>query len=296
MARINLKDRISQGLFFLDGAMGTQLFARGVDAGQGHDYLNISSPEVVQDIHKAYFDAGSDAVITNTFGANKYALDRHGKADLVKQINTAGAKNAREAAGEDKYVLGGLGPCGDFLAPVGQINPEQLKDAFAEQASALDQGDIDGFIIETMTALDEIVIAVEAVKSVSDLPIFASMSFDPAGDEFRTMMGVAPVQAVEKLAEVGVDAVGFNCGTLNMEGYVKLAEIFCAAVADKGLIVLAEANAGIPELVDGQAIYTLSPEEFGRAGEKIVNACVKIIGGCCGTGPAHIVALTRALK
>ncbi|GAI03560.1 unnamed protein product, partial [marine sediment metagenome] len=207
--------------FLLDGAMGTELIARGVKVGTCNDYLNIESPDTIFDIHRSYFQAGSDAVLTNTFGANKYALGRHGFSDKVKEVNTAAVQIARRAAGEEKYVLGDIGPSGDFLEPLGGLKPEELKEAFAAQVQALLAGGVDGFIIETMTALDEITIAIEAVKSVCDLPIFVSLAYDPVADGFRTMMGVDPAAAVTQITALGVDAVGFNCGGLNMEQYVE---------------------------------------------------------------------------
>jgi methionine synthase I (cobalamin-dependent) len=295
MARISLKERISRGGFLLDGAMGTQLFARGIEAGKCNDYLNIQSPEIILDVQKAYVEAGSDAVLTNTFGANKIALAHHGLADKVKEINTAGARIARKAVGEDKYVLGDIGPCGDFLEPVGTLTAESLKQTFAEQAEALCGAGVDGIIIETMTALDEMLVAIEAVKSVCRLPVFASMSFDKAGDDFRTMMGVDVETAVSKIISLGVDAVGFNCGKMSLDDYVKLAEKFVLAV-NKNALVLAEPNVGLPELVGERAVYKISPEDFAAVAEKIRSAGVTIIGGCCGTGPEHIKAVAKIFK
>jgi len=282
----------------LDGAMGTELIARGIEAGRCNDYQNIESPDIVFDIHRAYLEAGSDAVLTNTFGANKYALARHGFSDKVKEINTAAAQIARRAAGEKKYVLGDIGPSGDFLQPLGNLKPQELKEAFARQAKALSEGGVDGLIIETMTALDEITIAIEAVKSVSKLPVFASMAFDKAGGDFKTMMGVDVKSAVSKIVSLGVDAVGFNCGTVSLEEYIELAGKYVSAVKalDKGVLIYAELNAGKPELVDGRAVYKVTPEEFAAAAEKIHSAGVNIIGGCCGTGPAHIKVLAKRLK
>lgn len=282
----------------MDGAMGTELIARGIEAGRCNDYQNIESPDIVFDIHRAYLEAGSDAVLTNTFGANKYALARHGFSDKVKEINTAAAQIARRAAGEKKYVLGDIGPSGDFLQPLGNLKPQELKEAFARQAKALSEGGVDGLIIETMTALDEITIAIEAVKSVSKLPVFASMAFDKAGGDFKTMMGVDVKSAVSKIVSLGVDAVGFNCGTVSLEEYIELAGKYVSAVKalDKGVLIYAELNAGKPELVDGRAVYKVTPEEFAAAAEKIHSAGVNIIGGCCGTGPAHIKVLAKRLK
>ncbi len=308
MSRTSLKERISGGVFLLDGAMGTQLIARGMDTsasdrrievGKCNDYLNVESPDVVFDIHRSYFEAGSDAVLTNTFGANRYALGRHGFAEETIKINKVGAKIARRAAGENKYVLGDIGPSGDFLEPLGSLKPEELKEAFARQAKALLDGGVDGFIIETMTALDEVTIAIEAVKSVGGgVPVLASMSFDRAGDDFKTMMGVGVEAAVAKIISLGVDAVGFNCGTVSLDEYIELAEKFVSAVRglSADMIIYAEPNAGKPELVEDRAVYKVSPEDFAAAVEKIHSAGVNIIGGCCGTGPAHIKALAKKLR
>ncbi len=299
MAKMGLRERIKQGLFLLDGAMGTQLIARGIEVGKCSDYLNVELPDVVSDIHRSYVEAGSDAVITNTFGANKYALGRHGLAEEASKINSAGAQIARRAAGEEKYVLGDIGPSGDFLKPLGGLKPEELKEAFAQQAEALLAGGVDGFIIETMTALEEVAVAIEAVKSVGGgVPVLASMSFDRAGDDFKTMMGVDIEAAVAKIVSSGVDAVGFNCETISLDEYVELAEKFVSAVQalSADVIVYAEPNAGKPELVEGQAVYKVSPENFAAAVEKIHSAGVNIIGGCCGTSPAHIRATAEKLK
>ena len=307
MPRMSLKERISEGLFLLDGAMGTQLIARGIEAGVCSDYLNIESPDIIFEIHQAYFRAGSDAVLTNTFGANKYALARHGFGDKVKEINTAAAKIARRAAGAGKYVLGDIGPSGDFLQPLGNLEPEELKNAFAEQAEALSAGGVDGFIIETETSLDEATIAVEAVKQASrDLPVFVSFAFDRVAGDFKTMMGVDVKSAVAKMVSLGVDAVGFNCGTASLDEYVELAKKFVSEIMalektrvtsdERRVTILAEPNAGKPELVDGRTVYKVSPEDFAAAAEKIYSAGVNIIGGCCGTGPEHITAVFKTLK
>lgn len=282
----------------LDGAMGTQLIAHGIEVGKCNDYLNIDSPNIITRIHKDYLEAGSDAVLTNTFGANRYALARHGLSKETVKINTAGAQIARKAGRGEKYVLGDIGPSGDFLQPVGTLKPDELKNAFAEQAKALLAGGVDGFIIETMTALDEITIAIEAVKSVCELPVLASMAFDSSGDDFRTMMGVNVETALSKLLSFGVDAVGFNCGRLTLENYVRLAAKYASATktSEQDIILLAEPNAGLPELVEGQAVYKVSPEDFAAAVEKIHSAGISIIGGCCGTEPAHIEAAAKKLK
>jgi 5-methyltetrahydrofolate--homocysteine methyltransferase len=290
VTRVLLKDRLQQGVFFIDGAMGTQLIEAGAPAGRCNDYLNVESPDIVRTVHQKYLDAGVDAVITNTFGASGFALKRHGYGEKVREINLAAATLARDVAGDDKYVLGDIGPCGDFLEPLGMVKPEELKADFANQAAGLLAGGVDGFIIETMTALDEIEVAIQAVQSVSDLPIFVSLAYDPAGDAFRTMMGVSPAQAVETLADSGIAALGFNCGTLDMPGYVALAAEYAQALKGTGVLLLAEPNAGRPELDGDRAVYKLSPDAYADALEQIKDAGAAVLGGCCGTSPAHIGA------
>lgn len=299
MKKKSLKEKLAEPLLLLDGATGTELIARGAEVGKCNDYLNIESPDTVLEVHLAYIRAGSDAVLTNTFGANKYALSRHGQSEMVGEINAAGARIAREAAGEEKYVLGDIGPSGDFLEPLGPLKAEELKAAFGAQAEALLAGQVDGFIIETMTALDELAIAVEAVKSIcGGLPVFASLAFDIAAGDFRTMMGVDPETAASRIASLGVDAIGFNCGKMSLDDYAKLAGRFVSAIrsAAQPPAILAEPNAGLPELLEGRAVYNLSPGDFAWGVEKIHSAGASIIGGCCGTSPAHIEAVAKKLK
>jgi methionine synthase I (cobalamin-dependent) len=299
MPKTGLKDRIKEGILLLDGAMGTELIARGIQVGACNEYLNVDSPGIISDIHNAYLLAGSDTIITNTFGANKYALARHGFAENVSEINKAGVGIARQAAGEEKYVLGDIGPSGDFLEPLGTLNPKDLKDAFTEQAEALLAGGVDGFIIETMTALDETAIAVEAVKSATgELPVLVSMSFDKSGDNFKTMMGVGIEAAISKIVPLDISAIGFNCGTLSLDDYVQLTQKFVVAVRahSKDIAICSEPNAGKPELIDDKAVYKISPEDFAVAVEKIHSDGVSIIGGCCGTSPAHIEAAAKRIK
>lgn len=296
MAERNLRARIQQGAFVLDGAMGTQLFARGVEPGHCNDWLNVQQPNIVLDVHRAYLDAGSDAILTNTFGANRYALGRHGFSDKAFEINKAGAQVARKAAGESRYVLGDIGPTGDFLEPLGTLKPDQVREAFSEQAKGLREGGVDGLIIETMTALDELEVAIDAAKSAGGgLPVLASMSFDKGGAGFRTMMGVDVATAISKMIALGVDAVGFNCGTATLDEYVELSKVYAAAAQGK-VQVFAEPNAGKPELVDGQAVYKVTPEEFAAACGRIRGTGIHILGGCCGSTPDHIRAVAQTVN
>lgn len=296
MARTGLQQRLKQGTFLIDGAMGTQLYESGAPQDCCTDMLNLECAEIVRSVHKRYIETGIDAVITNSFGGNFFALHRHGFAEQAYTINLAAARLARYAVGEDKYVLGDVGPSGGFLEPLGLIKPNELKDAYADQARGLADGGVDGLIIETMTALEEIETAVDGIRSVTRLPIFVSLAYDPAGDSARTMMGVSPAQAVERLAEKRITAIGFNCGTLDMDGYIRLASEYAAALEGKDILLLAEPNAGRPELQDDKAVYTLSPQAFAQAILKIRQAGASILGGCCGTSPAHIAAAVEALR
>jgi 5-methyltetrahydrofolate--homocysteine methyltransferase len=303
----NLKERIGQGILLLDGAMGTQLLARGAVGGGCNELLNKQSPDIVAAVHHAYLQAGTDAILTNTFGANKFSLTRHGLADKVNELNKAAAQLARRCAGESHFVLGDIGPTGNLLEPLGDMKPADCRDAFAQQTKALLAGGVDGFIIETMTALEELSIAVEAVKSVcGNLPVLASMAFDKTEKDFRTMMGVSVEKMVAKIVPLGVDAVGFNCGSATLDEYVELAKKFVSAVEttekirttshERRVTILAEPNAGKPQLIDDKAVYTVTAEDFAIAAEKIHSAGAAIIGGCCGTSPEHIAAAAKKLK
>jgi 5-methyltetrahydrofolate--homocysteine methyltransferase len=297
MTRIDLSRRLKSGVFFfIDGAMGTQLMAEGVQPGSCFDAVNLKSPEIVERIHCRYFEAGCDAVLTNSFGANAVTLARHGLSGNAVEINRAAGEIARRAAGPDRYVLGDIGPCGDFLEPVGFLKPDVLRAAFAEQAGGLVAGGVDGIIVETMTALEEMLLAVEAVRSVCRLPILCSFAYDPAPEGFRTMMGVTPEAIVQKFSCQNIAALGFNCGTLAMEGYVSLTERLAGLLKGTGITLLAEPNAGRPELVDGKAVYRLTPEEYAASVVKIHKAGATILGGCCGTSPAHIAAMINAIR
>ncbi len=297
MTRQDLMQKISQKPFVLDGAMGTQIIIRKIMPTKCSDYLSIESPHELQQIHRSYLDAGCDAVITNTFGANKFALARHGLTEMVEDINIAAARIARDAAGENAYVLGDIGPTGDFLEPVGSLKPGELKDAFARQAEALIRGDIDAFIVETMADVEEAVIAVQAAKSVSQLPVWASLAFDSTKNGFKTMMGLDVSKGVSRLVEAGVDAVGFNCGKVPIQDYLELAQNYVNEIKrlDANIPLLAEPNAGLPELEERLPVYKVTPGEFAETALKIADLGFSIIGGCCGTGPEHIKALAEKI-
>ena len=292
---MNLLDLCATGLVIGDGAMGTELQRAGLAIGECGDRWNLEHPGRLISIHAAYIEAGSQAIITNSFGANRWVLDRYGLADRAVAVNRAAATIARRAAAAAVCVLGDIGPCGGFLRPLGEIDPGDLEAEFTAQAGALLEGGVDGIIIETMSALDELRIAIRAAHAARAPFIVASMAFDrvPNGN-IRTMMGVSPEQAAQAAVEAGADVVGANCGThMTAADFERVAAAF-RQTTDRPIMI--QSNAGSPELVDGRAVYRLTPDEFAQGMKAVVAAGASIVGGCCGTTPAHIAALARQLK
>jgi 5-methyltetrahydrofolate--homocysteine methyltransferase len=292
---MNLLDLCATGLVVGDGAMGTELQRAGLAIGECGDRWNLEHPGRILAIHEAYVAAGSQAIITNSFGANRWVLGRYGLADRVVAVNRAAAIAARRAAGQTVCVLGDIGPCGGFIRPLGDVDPGELEAEFTTQAGALLEGGADGIIIETMSALDELRIAVRAARTAKAPFIVASMAFDrvPNGN-LRTMMGVSPEQAARAAVDEGADIVGANCGThMTAADFERVTAAFRQTTSRP---VMIQSNAGSPDLVDGRAVYRLSPEAFADGMKGVSAAGAKILGGCCGTTPAHIAALARQLK
>jgi 5-methyltetrahydrofolate--homocysteine methyltransferase len=278
-----------------DGAMGTELQRAGLPVGECGERWNLDYPERVEAIHAAYLQAGSDAIITNSFGANRWVLGRYGLADRVVEVNRAAAAAARRAVdrgGRPCAVLGDVGPCGRLLRPLGDVTPDDLLAEFARQAGALVDGGVDGLIIETMTALEELELAIRASREAGATLVIASMAFDrlPNGN-VRTMMGVAPDRAARGAVAAGAGIIGANCGTrMAMEDFVRVVADFKLAT-DRPVII--QANAGNPELEAGRAVYRLGPGAFAEGMRGVVAAGAAMVGGCCGTTPDHIAALVR---
>ena len=292
---MNLLDLCRTGVVIGDGAMGTELQRAGLAIGECGDRWNLEQPGRLIAIHAAYIEAGSQVIITNSFGANRWVLGRYGLAERAAAVNRAAAIVARRAAGESVCVLGDVGPCGGFLRPLGDIDAAELEAEFTGQAGALLDGGADGIIIETMSALDEVRAAIRAAGAAKAPFVVASMAFDrvPNGN-IRTMMGVSPEQAAEALADAGADVVGANCGThMTAADFERVVSAFRRTV-DRPIMI--QSNAGSPELVDGRAVYRLSPDAFAEGMEGVAAAGASIVGGCCGTTPAHIAALARRLK
>ena len=275
-----------------DGAMGTQLNARGISFNQCLDALNLAEPAMVGEIHRAYIEAGSQIIQTNTFGANRYKLAAHGLANQVAEINRAGVELARRVVMgtfKDVLVAGDVGPLGVRLAPFGRVQPEQAREAFAEAIAALAQAGVDLLIIETFSDLNEICVAVEAARNVSDLPVVASMTFTR---DDRSLLGDSPVSIAKKLAELGVDLIGVNCSGGPAQIWRILRQMRQAVPEAR---FSAMPNAGWPEQVGGRVMYPANPDYFGEYVSAFCEAGARLIGGCCGTTPQHIRAMREAL-
>ncbi|PKO17366.1 homocysteine methyltransferase [candidate division BRC1 bacterium HGW-BRC1-1] len=287
-----LLDAVKERILLCDGAMGTMLQKAGLPAGACGEAWNVDKPEAVKAIQGEYADAGADCIITNTFGGSSYRLALHGEQGRVHEMNCAAARLAREVMGEERYVLGDIGPFGDFLEPVGETDPEDLQQAFFVQARALAEGGADAIIIETMAALDEIECAVKGAQQACKLPIIVSLTYDRIPDgSYRTMMGVSPEQAAKEMSDLGVDVIGSNCGTgIDITDHARIAQLYKDAGAK---LVIVQPNAGSPRMEGGRVVYDETPELMASNVERLIEAGACIIGGCCGTTPRHI-ALFRA--
>ncbi len=284
-----IAELIGQSPVIVDGAWGTQLQARGLPSGETPDGWNLTHADLVEEIPRAYVDAGSRVVLTNTFRGNRLALDAAGLADRVVDVNRAAAVISKHAAGDRAVVFGSIGPSGKMLC-TGEISADELRDVFSQQAAALALGGVDGLVVETMSDLEEAEIAVAAAKSTG-LPVVACMCFDSGADNDRTMMGTTPEQAAVGLQNAGADVIGANCGQ-GIEGYIAIARRLGQATE---LPIWIKANAGIPKLVGGEVTYETTPEQFATRARELIEAGVSFIGGCCGTSPEFIRALQKEI-
>jgi methionine synthase I (cobalamin-dependent)/5,10-methylenetetrahydrofolate reductase len=284
--------RLASGPILCDGAMGTVLYARGVSPDACFDVLNLNKPALVQSVHADYVAAGADCLETNTFGANRFKLAVHGLEGRVHEINRAGvrlARDVRESTGRDVYVLGSIGPSGKYLAPLGTLAVDDAREAFREQAEALLEGGVDGFVVETFSDLTEIALAIEALRAVTDLPIVAQMAFTEDGVTFT---GHAPEDVARRLRALGVEALGANCSV----GSSVLYDVLERMVAEAGGLPLAiQPNAGLPSRIGERLIYLSSPSYMAEYAGRMIAVGARLVGGCCGTTPAHVAAMREVL-
>ncbi len=279
-------DAVAAGPLVFDGAVGTQLYERGIFINKCFDAANLSNPDLVVAVHAAYLEAGADALTTNTFAANAIKLRRHGLEDDLEAINRMGVELARRAAGDLAYVAGSIGPTGLVPAMLTDRETDDIRAAYRAQAKALSEAGADFLILETFRQLSEIRIAMEAIKDVSDLPIVAQMAFD---SERKTADGASPERVSLLLVDWGADVIGTNC----LEGPHVVFDVVGEMVG-RGVPVIAQPNAGYPRKVDERLIYMATPEYFGEYAKRYFQSGVSIVGGCCGTGPEHIRRIANA--
>jgi len=286
-------ERLKNGeLLVADGAMGTMLFERGLKSGDCPELLNLSNPQVPEEVAQLYFKAGADIIQTNTFGGSPPKLSDYGLESKCEDINTKAVECVRNAVGEHAYISGSCGPSGSLLKPYGDMEPEDLKKAFEIQINALANAGVDIICIETMTDLHEAIIAVKAAKeNHPEIPVMVSMTFDKIPKGYYTIMGVSIEDAVKGLKDAGADIIGSNCGN-GIDNMVEIAKQI-KELSDKPILI--QSNAGIPKNNDGELFYPESPSYFEEKTLELIEAGVSIIGGCCGTTPEHIKAIRKVV-
>jgi methionine synthase I (cobalamin-dependent) len=288
---LTLAERLRAGAVLLDGGMGSALMAGGLPPGAPPELWNLERADAVRAVHAACLSAGSMVVQTNTFGASRVVLARHGLAQQVEEINRRAVAIARSAAGPDRLVAGNIGPSGALLAPLGQASAEELTAAFAEQAQALASAGADYLAVETMMDLQEALCALRGARQATDLPVTVCLTYERRARGFFTLMGNRPADSARALADGGATAVGANCSIGSAEMVALVSEL----VAASPVPVIAKPNAGLPDLEGGVAVYRQTPEDFADDMAAMVRAGARAVGGCCGTDARFIAATAAAI-
>jgi len=294
MARTKITEALKSGKTLIsDGAWGTFLHIKGLKPGECPELWCIDRPSDVMDVAKNYIDAGADMVETDSFGGSSFKLEHYGLADRAAEINEAAAKISRQAAGDDKWVIASIGPTGKMLVTE-EVTEKDLYEAFKTQAVAFEKGGADAACIETMSDIAEACQAVKAVKENTKLEVICTFTFEKTVQgEYRTMMGADPVSSMNAVIAAGADVVGANCGN----GIERMIEIVSQMrAANKNIQILVHANAGLPKNEGGKTVFPETPQDMAALAPKLAAAGANIIGGCCGTTPAHIKAMKEALK
>lgn len=288
-------ERISEGdVLVCDGAMGTFLQQKGLQMGTCPEAWCLHYPAEIKDIYQQYRDAGSDMIECNSFGGSRYKLEQFGLGEQTVDINKAAASLAREVADGTQYVLATMGPTGEFMEPYGLETEAGFYNAFKEQAQALEQGGADAVIIETMMSIDEAAVATKAARENTDLVVIASFTFDPeGGNRYASMMGVTPQDFAQRIIQERPDIVSTNCGT-GPADMIEIVRQLQQELPDTPLMAMP--NAGMPEVENGVTVYKETPEQMAQQVPDLLKTGASIIGGCCGTGPAHITAIKEAVK
>ncbi len=289
----SIKEKLNKKKVLLsDGAWGTNLQRKGLKTGECPEKLNIEQPGIVKEVAQDFIDAGAELVKTNTFGGTRFKLEPYGLAGQLHEVNRKGAAISKEAAGDSTIVMASIGPTGKMLI-TGEVTEEDLYEAFKEQAIALEEGGADVILVETMSDLDEARIAVKAAKENTACEIACTMTFEKTVDnEYKSMMGVGPLQMFPVLPEAGADIIGANCGN-GIEGMIDIVKEIRSHDGDIPVII--HANAGMPIYEDGKTVFPETPDEMARQVEKLIEAGANIIGGCCGTTPEHIKKMRAAI-
>lgn len=287
-------DKIKAGKVLVsDGAWGTFLQAKGLSSGECPELWNVERPDDVLDVARSYVEAGSDMIETNSFGGSRIKLAEYGVGERAFELNKAAAEISRKAAGDKHYVLGSMGPTGKLLM-MGEVTPEEVYDAFKEQAMALEAGGADAIMVETMTDLEEAKLAVRAAKENTKCEVFCTMTFEKtANNDYRSMMGVAPVDMVREIIDAGAEMIGANCGN-GIKDMVGIVEEIRSVNPD--IPVLIHANAGMPVYKDGKTIFPETPDEMAGYIQRIMDAGANVVGGCCGTTPDHICKIAEVVR
>lgn len=279
-------------IIIFDGAMGTMLMSEGLSPGETLELWNIEKPSVVMDIHKKYFEVGSDVVHTNTFGGTPMKLSEKGLMEKMEILNTEAAKIARKVCPSGKFVAGDIGPTGKMLKPLGEVTPEELEETFFSQASALIKGGVDLISIETMFSLEEALAAIRGIKKAGDLTIVASMTYNRTKNGFFTMMGEDISQCTSILEDAGADVIASNC-SLGSKDMIDLTKELRASTSKP---ILIQPNAGMPVTQKGVTYYKQAPSDFAQDGKQIIESGANMIGGCCGTTSEFIKELVEKLN
>lgn len=283
MANKDFLATLKQGIFLFDGGLGTQLQDHGLAIGEAPEKWNLDHPEIVEGIHRAYSESGAMAITTNSFGASPWRLKKNGMESGAYEVNKAAARLAARAANDSVFVAGSVGPTGAILM-MGEISEAEMLAGFETQISGLVDGGAEIIIVETMSDIEEIKLAIKAAKTVCRLPVIASMTFEPGLRGFRTMMGVDILTAVSELEIAEADVVGTNCGI----GIDRAIEIVVEMRRHTSLPILAQPNAGLPKLTEGGTTYVETPEIMASKLQLLIDGGARIVGGCCGTTPRHI--------